>query len=129
LALEILGLIQRKQGNFDQALKLLQESLEISVIQDNRQGIANSFGAIAGLAIINNQPIEGMTLFATAQMIREEIGARMGNGDQNEYDEYLKITRQKMGNEIIERTWLYGYSITLEQAIEVAKRVSPLKMG
>jgi predicted ATPase/class 3 adenylate cyclase/Tfp pilus assembly protein PilF len=129
LALEILGLIQRKQGDHDQALQLFQQSLEISVIQDNRQGIANCFGAIAGLAIIANQLVEGMNLFAAAQMIREEIGARMGEGDQEEYNEYLNLARQQLDDEQIQKAWSHGYSLTLEQAIEVAKRISPPKLA
>ncbi|UCD40810.1 MAG: tetratricopeptide repeat protein [Chloroflexota bacterium] len=124
LALEILGLLQRKQGDHDQALHLFQESLEISVIQDNRQGIANCFGAIAGLAIIANQPVEGMNLFAAAQMIREEIGARMGEGDQEEYNEYLNLARQQLDDEQIQKAWSHGSSLTLEQAIEFAERIS-----
>ncbi len=129
MALEILGLLQRKEGNFEQAQKLFQESLEISIVQDNLQGIANCFGAIAGIAIIANQPVEGMTLFAAAHLIREEIGAGMGRGDQDEYDEYLNLTREMLSDEQIEEAWSYGYSISLEKAIEVAKTISLTKHG
>ena len=129
LALEILGLLQRKQGDHDQALQLFQESLEISVIQGNWQGIANCIGAIAGLAIIANQPVDGMNLFAAAQMIREEIGAKMGEGDQEEYNEYFNLTGQQLDEEQIQNAWSHGYSLTLEQAIEVAKSISPAHLS
>lgn len=127
LALEIMGLLHRKLGNHRQSLLLFQESLEIAFTQDNLQGIANCLGAIAGLAILANQPAEGLQLFAAAQNVREQIGAKMGHGDQEELDYYLNLAHQQLDKERIERAWTQGITIPLSQAIEIAREVSPAK--
>lgn len=124
LALEIKGLLQRKQGNHIQAFQLFQESLEIAYLQDNLQGIANCLGAIAGLAVVAYQPEVSLKLFAAAQMVREQIGASMGQGDQAEYDHYLEMASRQLNNEQIEVTRLQGSSFSLTQAIDLAKTVS-----
>jgi predicted ATPase/class 3 adenylate cyclase len=123
LALEIKGLLERKQGNYLQSQQSFQESLEIAVFQDNLQGIANCLGAIAGLAIITDHAVEGLQLFATAYTLREQIGAKMGQGDQIEYEQYLHLAKQLLDNEQIDRAWSQGISITLSQAIDLAKTV------
>jgi tetratricopeptide (TPR) repeat protein len=124
LALEIKGLLQRKQGNYIQALQSFQESLEIAVFQDNLQGIANCLGAIAGLAIITHHGLEGLQLFATAYMLREQINAKMGKGDQEEYDHYLYLVKHLLDKDQIERAWSQGISSDLIEAIDLAKKVS-----
>ena len=120
LALEIMGLLQRSQGNYDGALARFQESLKISVNQDNRQGIANCLGAIAGLAALANRSFDAAYLFAASQKTREEIGARMGEGDQAEYTEYLTLMRQQLDDEVFNRAWTYGCSMPIDQAVEIA---------
>lgn len=124
LALEILGLLQRSQGNHERALELFHNSLKISVNQDNQQGIVNCLGAIAGLAILANRPAEAMSLFAASQKIRKENGVKMGMGDLAEYNEYLTLVRQQLDDKKIKRAWERGYSITIDQAIEGAYRIS-----
>lgn len=124
LALEIKGLLQRKQGNYPQSLRLFQESLETAVLEDNLQGIANCLGAIAGLAIITHQMVEGLQLFAAAYMLREQIGAKMGKGDQEEYDHYLQLIKQSLDKEQVEMAWSRGISIDLSEAVDLAKKVS-----
>jgi tetratricopeptide (TPR) repeat protein len=124
LALEILGLLKRKEGDYGRALELFQESLKISVDQDNRQGIANCLGAIAGLAMITNQPGEAIRLFAASQKIREEIGARMGSEDLVEYNEYLMVTRQQLNQAEYNQAWMNGYHLSIDQAVEDASLIS-----
>ena len=120
LALEIMGLLQRSQGNYDRALERFQESLKISVNQDNRQGIANCLGAIAGLAALANRPYDAAYLFAASQKTREEIGARMGVGDQAEYTEYQTLMRKQLDDNEFNNAWTYGYTMTIDQAVEIA---------
>jgi len=120
LALEILGLFERNQGNLERALELFQESLRISINQDNRQGIVNSLGAIAGLAALANHPAEAVKLFAVSQKERDEIGAKMGEGDLREYNKFLSMAHQNLDEEQYQTFWSQGYNLTTEQALEVA---------
>lgn len=125
LGLEISGLLQRSQHNDEIALGLFQESLLISVEQDNRQGIANCLGAIAGLAAIGDQPFVATMLFAAAHNIRQEIGAGMGREDQGEYDYYLAVARQKLTEDEYKAAWACGSNMPLDQALEIAQIQPP----
>ena len=99
-----------------------QESLKISVNQGNRQGIANYLGAIAGLAALASRPLDAAHLFAASQKNREEIEARMGEGDQAEYNEYLTRLRQQLDDGEFNNAWTDGYTMTIDQAVEVAMK-------
>ena len=125
VGLEISGLLQRRRHEDAAALALFLESLGISVEQDNRQGIANCLGAIAGLAVIAEQAGAAVPLFSAAQRIRQEIGAAMGRGDQNEYDSYLDLARQQLPEDKFTAAWARGLELTIGGAVELARNVTP----
>ena len=117
LALEIMGLLQRSVGHYESSKELFQESLAASLEQENQQGIANCLGALAGLAVLAQQPARAARLFAAADKIRQTIGAKMGNDDRQEYERYLALTRNQMDIKAFENAWLEGASLTSEQVI------------
>jgi predicted ATPase/class 3 adenylate cyclase/Tfp pilus assembly protein PilF len=119
--LEIMGLLQRSDGNYEQALKLFQESLHLSVKQENQQGIANCLGALAGLAVLANQPARAARLFAAAARLRREMGANMSSNDRLEYEKYLTMVHEHLNYAAFEAEWLQGFSMTTEQIIEDLK--------
>lgn len=118
LALEIMGLLERSRGNYQQALERFRESLQIALEQDNQQGIANCLGAIAGLATLTDQPACAASLFAAAQKAREAIGARMGGGDQAEYEEYLASAHRPLDEAAFKAAWDRGWVLSPAQAVE-----------
>jgi tetratricopeptide (TPR) repeat protein len=119
--LEIMGLLQRKDGNYDRALSLFMESLQMSVEQANQQGIANCLGALAGLAVVAQQPGLATRLFAAADKIRQAIGAKMGHDDQLEYESYLIKLRDQLENKAFEEAWSVGQLLSSEQTMEILK--------
>jgi len=119
--LEIMGLLQRSEGNYGRALELFQESLQISVEQGNQQGIANCLGALGGLATMTGQPKSAARWFAAAEKLRQQMGARMGEDDQREYEMCLDRLRKQLDETIFQSLWSEGYSMTTEQVIEDLK--------
>jgi len=117
LSLEIMGLLERSQGYFDRATELFRESLHLSAEQDNLQGVLNCLGAIAGLAAMADQPVRAARLFAAAERLRQEIGARMGRDDREEYEDYLAMLRHKLPEAALNAAWSEGSAMTMEQAI------------
>jgi tetratricopeptide (TPR) repeat protein len=95
-ALEILGLVERCNGELEYAYKLFHESLIMSVEQDNQQGIANCLGGLAGVEMLANRPRQSMRLFTAADRIRKEINAKMGNPDRREYEHFLDELHRQM---------------------------------
>jgi hypothetical protein len=121
-SLEIKGLLLRSQGKFRQAFAMFKESLHLSAEQENVQGILNCFGAIAGLAAVNGQPVRAARLFAAAENLRRTIGTRMGSDDQREYDYYRSLLRDQLDAGTFRRVWEEGCSMTVEQVLEELDR-------
>jgi tetratricopeptide (TPR) repeat protein len=122
-SLEIMGLLQRSQGNYGRASELFQESLSLSVEQANQQGIANCLGALAGLAAMAKQPIRAAHLFAAAEKLRQAMGVRMGSDDQHEYEHYLGVLRPQLEDAAFVTAWSEGCAMTTEQAINEASKL------
>ena len=119
-SLEIMGLLQRSQGNCGRAADLFRESLHLSAEQANQQGIANCLGALAGLAVLATQPVRAARLFAAAGELRQAMGAKMGSDDQREYEHYLAVLRGQLDDTAFTAAWSEGRAMTTEQAIEEA---------
>ena len=122
--LEIMGLVQRSFGNYERALELFQESLHLSVEQENQQGIANCLGALAGLAVMAGEPRRAARLFAAAARLRREMGAKMSSNDRHEYEQYLDLVHEKLDHAAFEVEWSEGFSMTTEQIIKDLKEWS-----
>jgi tetratricopeptide (TPR) repeat protein len=116
-SLEILGLVQRSLGNYERAYALFQESLDLSLQQENQQGIANCLGAIAGLASMTGQPTRSARLFAAVDKLRQTMGMRMGKDDQHEYEECLSQLRDQMDEATFRALWSEGSAMGIEQVV------------
>jgi non-specific serine/threonine protein kinase len=119
-SLEIMGLLRRNRGDYDRALQMFQESLRLSSEQENRQGVANCLGAIAGLAAMASRPKQATRLFAAADRIREEIGGRMGLADKNEYETCLRLAKEQIDEATFSSSWSDGQAMSMKQAISEA---------
>ena len=115
--LEIMGLLQRSEGNTERALALFRESLHLAIEQENQQGIANCLGALAGLAIVNDQAKRSTRLFAAAAKLRRDMGAKMSNNDHLEYEKYLTLVHEHLDHATFEAEWLEGFASTTEEII------------
>jgi predicted ATPase/class 3 adenylate cyclase/Tfp pilus assembly protein PilF len=122
--LEIIGLLQRSEGNYRSALELFQESLHLAFEQENQQGIANCIGALAGLAVMANQPRRAARLFAAAAKLRREMGAKMSSNDLSEYENYLSMVHEHLDYAAFEAEWSEGFTMTMEQIVEDLKEWS-----
>jgi tetratricopeptide (TPR) repeat protein len=117
-ALEIMGLLERDVGNYESALDYFKESLKFSVDQSNQQGIANCLGALAGLAVLVNEPDRAACMFAASERIRRVMGAKMGSKDQQEYEHYLGILKNQLDVLELTTAWSEGSARTTEQILE-----------
>ncbi len=119
--LEIMGLLQRSEGNYKLSLGLFRESLVLSLEQENQQGIANCLGAIAGLAVMADQPVRAARLFAAAARLRREMGAKMSSNDRLEYEHYLAKVHEHLDHAAFEVEWSEGFMMTTGQFIQELK--------
>ena len=115
--LEIMGLLERSKGHYEYSLNLFLESMRYSLAEENQQGIANCLGALAGLAVLAQQPARAAMFFAAAGKIRNAIGARIGNDDRLEYEHYLATLQDQMAQQQFENAWAQGFTMTLEELV------------
>jgi tetratricopeptide (TPR) repeat protein len=115
---EIMGLLQRRKGGNKHALGFFQESLRLSIEQENQQGIANCLGALAGLAVKEDQARRGARLFAAAASLRRKMGAKMSSSDRIEYENYLSMAQERLEQAVFEAEWSEGFSMTTEQIVK-----------
>jgi hypothetical protein len=120
-SMEIMGLIFRGQDKYSEANQCFLDSLRISVEQENRQGILNCLGALAGLAARTEQPVRAARLFAVADRLREQIGVRMGLDDRKEYEMYLDVVRLGLDEPAFQVAWAEGITMSIEQAVAEAE--------
>jgi len=116
--LEIMGLLERNNGNYNRSLELFQESLHLALEQENQQGIVNCLGALAGLAVVTNQANRAARLFAAAAKLSREMGVKMSDQDSKEYENYLAMVHERLDHTMFEVEWSEGFRMATEQVIE-----------
>jgi non-specific serine/threonine protein kinase len=116
-SLEIMGLLRRSEGDYGTALQMFQESLQLSNEQANHQGIVNCLGAIAGLAAMLERPETAVQLFAVTERLRENIGNKMGQADEQEYEACVQLARDQLDEGAFTTLWRNGQAMSVEQAI------------
>ena len=119
-SLEIMGLLRRSAGDYGGALEIYQESLQLSFEQESRQGVVNCLGAIAGLAAMLNQPEIAVRLFAVTEQLREAIGNKMEQADQQEYEACLQLARDQLDEAAFNTLWRDGQAMSTQQAVKEA---------
>jgi predicted ATPase/class 3 adenylate cyclase/Tfp pilus assembly protein PilF len=121
LALLGMGLVERRTRNDVAAREALIASLDLSAEQENRQGMAQCLFALASLQVIP-RPRRAVPLFAAAGKLRQAMGTMMPVTDRQDYDTSLLILRRQMDDATFQAAWAEGQSLSIEQAIEEAKK-------
>jgi hypothetical protein len=84
------------------------------------RGIAYLLEAFAGLAIKSGKTQQAVKLWATAKVLREEIGSPLELDEQEKYDADVTKVQETLGEKAFSVLWQKGVAMTLEQAIEYA---------
>ena len=120
LALHNLAETAIKLGDYAQAKQLNTDSLQIRKELGLRRGYAYSLENFAILAERENQIARSIQLFAAAQALRQSMGAPIDPSTQEIYTNILQELRAKLGEVRYELEWSKGWSMTADQAIELA---------
>ena len=115
------GLVERREGNDTAAREVLITSLELSAEQANRQGMAQCLFGLASLEVIH-RPRRAVLLFAAAGALRRAMGTLMAVTDRQDYETSLLILRRELDAATFQAAWAEGQSLSIEQAIEEAKK-------
>ena len=89
------------------------------VIGDLRS-LSYSLEAFASLAVAEGDVQKAPALWASAESVREKIGAPLPPKEREQIDLEVASARQVLGDVPFSAAWARGRGMTLEQAIELA---------
>jgi eukaryotic-like serine/threonine-protein kinase len=105
--LQMIGIAYDGLNKYDEALRNVQQSLEISQRLGNKSAAANSYSEIGDLQLAMGKPDAALTAYNEALKLRREIGAKkdIANSlinigglmeDRGEYDKALDLYKQSL---------------------------------
>jgi predicted ATPase/class 3 adenylate cyclase len=115
-----LGIVAYFQGDYASARAYYEESLMIRREMGDRSGIAYSLEAFARLSASESRLEQTAALWASADILREQIGAPRPPIRQEVYARDVAYVRQALGEEAFSVAWEEGRAMTMEQAVEYA---------
>ncbi len=108
------------EGDYDQARRLLIESLALRRQMANRQDIADSLLSLAELAVRVGDAERAARLLGAAEALRDGLGAVIHRVARARYDAYQALARAALGESAFYEVWAAGRTLTLEAALVVA---------
>jgi predicted ATPase/serine/threonine protein kinase len=113
-----LGNLARKQGDCPTADSLYRESLKIFQELEHKRGIARLLECFACSAAVQLQAERSLRLAGTAAALRQNIGAPLTRAEQANLEVILNPARQVLNDTSGTTTWLEGWAMPVEKAIE-----------
>lgn len=124
-ALYCRGYMAYTAGEFDRALALYRESLELWWKLGTRRGVADSLEGLAGLALAQNHAERAVRLYAAAEAVRQAIQAPRVPRRRAAYERDVAAARRALGEEEFATAWAQGQAMTPEQVWELAGSPAP----
>jgi hypothetical protein len=116
-----MALVPLHRGDFEYAEKLCKECLDISRQLGDKWSFAWAIEEIAAVAVLGEKRFErAARLFGSASVLREDIESRRPDSEQALYDRSLKVLREKMAKQSMEKAWNEGKRLNVDQAIHYA---------
>jgi tetratricopeptide (TPR) repeat protein len=120
LALANLGLVAYQQGDYALALSRQRESLAIRQALGAKLGIAWSLEGLATLYLALDKAEKAARLWGASQALREAIGAPLPPKEHIRYKREMDMVGARLGDEMFQRAYAEGRTMTSEQAVEEA---------
>jgi predicted ATPase/class 3 adenylate cyclase len=112
------------EGDYTMARPLLDESLSINREIGDQAAIAYLIEDYGCVAAAEGNPQRALQLAGFAAALRETIGAPLPPSEQARLDKLIAPARQNLQETDAAAAWESGRSLSLEQAIELARAVS-----
>ena len=122
-----LGYLACDQDDSATAHSLFEEALAIFLELGHKRGIAKVLEGFAYLAVHQNNPERALTLVGAASSLRQTIGAPRRRGEQAKLDATLEPAWQQSDSAAAKATWVAGWRMRLEDAIQYAVDRAPSK--
>jgi tetratricopeptide (TPR) repeat protein len=108
------------KGDFVSSQKYYRQSLDMSTEIGEKRVLAYCFEGLAMVEVACGNVERAARLLASAESLRESIGARLSVDEDAEYDQAVNNARAKLSEEAFTAAWAQGRAMTMEQAIQYA---------
>ena len=115
-----LGHIERRLGNYAEAVKLYHETIAGWLELGNRAALAHELESLAIIAAAQRRPRRAARLFGAAEALRETIGSSMTPLERTEYAEAISNTHAQIDESEWSTAWAEGRALPLDQAVAFA---------
>jgi tetratricopeptide (TPR) repeat protein len=109
-----------REGDFERAIMLCKESLNLNQEVGDPRGVFACLAGFAAIAVAQEQFERAVQLMAAVDTQLSLIGIRLVYVDKVEYDRNLVLLRAKLDKRILNKFWVKGTAMALEQAITFA---------
>jgi non-specific serine/threonine protein kinase len=121
-SLHSLGELAARQGESAQAHRYYAQSLAIRQELGDRMNVADSLEALGILAAACEDSVQAVRLLGAANSLREQINAPPSPARQEKLDTVLSSTRSALGERAFAKEWDEGRAMSLEEAIDYARK-------
>ncbi len=120
-----LGGLAKAEGDSATARSLYVESLTFFVGVDNKSATQDYLGRMSGLCRDAGEVWQSIVFLAAAQALRERIGLTRIPDEQAKFDARIEQMKAELGEEEFAAAWNEGYALSMEQALDVARKEGP----
>jgi non-specific serine/threonine protein kinase len=120
-ALRRLGQIALRRGAYDTAQTHFRESLELNMEVGSSRGVLASLVGVGCVLVARGHSFLAARLFGAVQAGLEDTGETLSVADQAGLVGALSTLRREMSPPAFEAAWGAGHTLTLEQAIALAR--------
>jgi predicted ATPase len=119
---ELRALIARDRGNAQESKALFEEAVEAFGQLGNRGCMAHCLDNVAGLALRDGHSGRALRLLAATETERTRLGVPANSPDQRRFTTLLDRLKNALPLEQYETSWESGIKLSLDDAIELAKK-------
>lgn len=115
-----LGMVELHRSNYPTAIQYFIDYFNLARMIYEKISACDFFTGLAAVAAGTNQPERAARLCGAARALFETTDYRIPPFDRAEFDRYIQIAREQLGEATFEAIATEGHALTLEQAIEYA---------
>ncbi|HUP69997.1 MAG TPA: LuxR C-terminal-related transcriptional regulator [Acidimicrobiales bacterium] len=128
-SLHHLGRLARSEGDEQEAVAHQLDAFFLQTATGDREGLADTLEALAGLAISSRHVAHSARLFGAATALRAETGCVRTLSGQAAYEADLELARQRLGTGPFEAGWQVGLTspeVTADYAAKFKRPGEPV---
>jgi predicted ATPase/class 3 adenylate cyclase len=112
--------VRREGGHVDEALGLFHQALEDFRSGEDPKGVLECMEGIAETLAAKGDLVPAAHLFGQAELLRRNGQVQWWPANRLAYERWLRVLREALPPEELERAWQAGKGLSLEQALEMA---------